>query len=332
VKIEITLDVSRIRWMAPLAIVAVSTSCVPRESVHLIEPAFAANAVAPAPANLDATAQEQVSRKVAQLLVPVSSSPAAAFIDNSRSEEDHERSLDCLTAAIYYEARSESEDGQRAVAQVVLNRVRHPAYPSSVCGVVFQGSHRTTGCQFSFTCDGSMRGRRQADSWIRARRLAAEALSGSVFAPVGNATHYHTTAILPYWAKHLRRSAIIGAHIFYRWAGNAGEASAFRQNYGGLEPTPMLWQARGGGNDSGVTVHRGSHVGDGDDEAVASKWREEIALDDGATVTVHRGARSGPKRISVQAQLQEEGQAQEAAQDPAALGVRIHRGTEPEAG
>ena len=100
---------------------------------------------------------------------PFSASSDAASFD---------RSLECLTQAIYYEARSQSDDGQRAVAQVVLNRVRHPAFPNSVCGVVYQGSQRSTGCQFTFTCDGSMNGGVRPDAWERARRIAESALRG----------------------------------------------------------------------------------------------------------------------------------------------------------
>ena len=122
---------------------------------------------------------------------------------------------DCLTAAIYYEARSESEEGQRAVAQVVLNRVRHPAYPNSVCGVVFQGSQRSSGCQFSFTCDGSLAHRPRLVAWARASQIASDALAGRGYAPVGDATHYHTKAVLPYWSHAFRRLGAVGDHIFY---------------------------------------------------------------------------------------------------------------------
>jgi hypothetical protein len=146
--------------------------------------------------------------------------------------------LDCLTSAIYYEAASESDDGQRAVAQVILNRVRHPVYPASVCGVVYQGSERTTGCQFTFTCDGSLRRTPSVQGWNRARRIAAAALSGSIFAPVGNATHYHANWVVPYWAKTLDKTIAIGAHIFYRWKGQWGTPSAFRQRYTGVETDP----------------------------------------------------------------------------------------------
>tara|TARA_R110000868_G_scaffold155630_3_gene382061 strand:+ start:2848 stop:3930 length:1083 start_codon:yes stop_codon:yes gene_type:complete len=146
------------------------------------------------------------------------------------------RSLDCMTAAIYYEAASESVDGQRAVAQVVLNRMRHPAFPHTVCGVVFQGSERRTGCQFSFTCDGSLARVPSSSGWARARAVADAALAGYVYAPVGWATHYHTNYVAPYWAPTLAKAAIVGAHIFYRWPGGAGRPSAFSSRYAGIEP------------------------------------------------------------------------------------------------
>jgi hypothetical protein len=133
----------------------------------------------------------------------------------SRDPATFDRSLQCLTEAIYYEARNQSDDGQRAVAQVVLNRVRHPAYPNTVCGVVYQGSERTTGCQFSFTCTGVMGPIRDGASWDRARRIAAAALRGNVYRPVGLAVNYHTTAIHPYWAPSLVVQTTVGAHIFY---------------------------------------------------------------------------------------------------------------------
>src|SRR5262245_45277856 len=96
----------------------------------------------------------------------------------SRNAATYDRSLQCLAEAIYYEARNQSDDGQRAVAQVVLNRVRHPAYPNTVCGVVYQGSERTTGCQFSFTCTGVMGPIGDQAAWARAQRIANAALHG----------------------------------------------------------------------------------------------------------------------------------------------------------
>jgi hypothetical protein len=148
----------------------------------------------------------------------------------------HARAQECLAQAVWYEAASESEAGQRAVAQVVLNRVAHPAWPSSVCGVVYQGSERSTGCQFTFTCDGSLARRPSGPSWARAQRIAADALSGSVYAPVGLATHYHTLWVNPYWAGTLDHLGTIGAHRFYRNRGASGMAGAFTSGYAGLEP------------------------------------------------------------------------------------------------
>ncbi len=158
--------------------------------------------------------------------------------------EDRFRALQCLTAAIYYEAASEPDGGQRAVAQVVLNRVAHPAYPNTVCGVVYQGSERPS-CQFSFACDGSLARKPMAAFWDRARRVAADALAGYVYAPVGLATHYHTTAVHPYWAPSLTFIGTIGAHRFYRWGGAAGKPAAFTARYMGGEPIaaphPRTW-------------------------------------------------------------------------------------------
>ncbi|WP_233503348.1 cell wall hydrolase [Sphingomonas psychrotolerans] len=150
---------------------------------------------------------------------------------------DHARALQCLTQAIYYEAASEPDDGQRAVAQVVLNRVRHPAFPATVCGVVFQGSEKR-GCQFSFACDGAMARIPSRAAWARAERVAGAALAGSVFAPVGMATHYHTYAVTPSWNRSLVMTGVFGAHFFHRWKGWWGMAAAFRQSYQGGEPLP----------------------------------------------------------------------------------------------
>ncbi len=149
---------------------------------------------------------------------------------------DRSRALHCLTAAIYYEAASEPDAGQRAVAQVVLNRVAHPSYPKTVCGVVYQGSERRTGCQFSFTCDGSLARKPARFFWQRAEAVARAALSGFVFTPVGLATHYHTIAVNPYWVPRLSCIGTIGAHRFYKFGGAAGQPAAFHFAYGGGEP------------------------------------------------------------------------------------------------
>jgi spore germination cell wall hydrolase CwlJ-like protein len=162
---------------------------------------------------------------------------ARAFSVAGLGASDRARAIECLTAAIYYEAASEPDDGQRAVAQVVLNRVRHPAFPSTVCGVVYQGSERA-GCQFSFACDGAMARVPSRSGWARAARVAGAALGGYVFAPVGLATHYHTYAVTPAWNRTLVMTDAVGAHFFHRWKGYWGTAAAFVQRYRGGEPMP----------------------------------------------------------------------------------------------
>src|SRR5687768_7469895 len=171
--------------------------------------------------------------------VPVSTLPnpaARPFGIAFATPADRLRAVECLTAAVYYEAAVESTAGQQAVAQVVLNRVRHPAYPRTVCGVVFQGHERATGSQFTFTCDGALRRTPSAAGWARARRVAEEALAGKVFAPVGWATHYHTNWVVPYWSSSLVKLANIGTHIFYRWEGGWGRPAAFRHGHAPVEP------------------------------------------------------------------------------------------------
>ena len=146
---------------------------------------------------------------------------------------DEAHAVDCMTAAIYYEAGEESPEGQRAVAQVVINRLRHPAFPKTVCGVVFQGSDRKTGCQFTFTCDGTLARKPSEEGWARARAVAEAALAGSVMKKVGNATHYHAVYVAPYWSPTLLKTSQIGAHIFYRWTGGSGLPPAFAGAYAG---------------------------------------------------------------------------------------------------
>jgi spore germination cell wall hydrolase CwlJ-like protein len=128
--------------------------------------------------------------------------------------------VECLAAAVHYEAANQGQDGMAAVAQVVLNRLMDPRYPKSVCGVVFQGSTRRTGCQFTFTCDGSLSRKPSLIAWKHAEEVAEQALDGYVMADVGSATHYHTVWVHPYWSPSLVKVATIGAHIFYRAPGS----------------------------------------------------------------------------------------------------------------
>lgn len=162
--------------------------------------------------------------------------PTALAMRIDNSGVDRGRAIQCLTAAIYFEARSEPDSGQRSVAQVVLNRVAHRSYPNTVCGVVYQGSERKTGCQFSFTCDGSLARKPSRMFWQRAENVARASLAGYVHAPAGLATHYHTVQINPYWAPKLDYLGTIGAHRFYGFHGAAGKHSSFRFAYSGGEP------------------------------------------------------------------------------------------------
>jgi len=145
---------------------------------------------------------------------------------------------DCLAAAIYYEAGFEGIDGQRAVAQVVLNRVRHPFYPKSVCGVVFQGYERKTGCQFSFSCDGAWARPADPIRYLAVRAIAQAALDGYVHRPTGAATHYHAAYVVPYWAASLVKTYVSGLHIFYRIPGYLGSVVAMKGQYSAEEILP----------------------------------------------------------------------------------------------
>lgn len=163
----------------------------------------------------------------------------AGFTEISPRSEQYGTALRCLTQAIYYEAANESEMGKRAVAQVVLNRLRHPAYPNSVCGVVYEGANAPV-CQFSFTCDGSLLRPPMARQWQESRRVAQAALAGSVVPEVGSATHYHADYVVPRWAFTLGKLDKIGTHIFYRFPGRAGSSGVFTERWSGSERIPAL--------------------------------------------------------------------------------------------
>jgi hypothetical protein len=143
-------------------------------------------------------------------------SPTAPLQMFATRGDDDGRDLECLSTAIYFEARSEPADGQRAVAQVVLNRVGRPGYPASVCGVVYQRAGAGRGCQFKFVCDGSMAARREQGAWVTARRIARAVIDGDILASLRGATFFHTRAVKPDWSGRMIRVAAIGSHIFYR--------------------------------------------------------------------------------------------------------------------
>lgn len=258
------------RYLLLAASLGLVTSCVPNERLAVVR-----SPARPHPpegrALLQALALQVSPDAAAGALLPAHAGAGGAvsappFLAAVRSEDDAARALTCLTEAVYYEARSESLDGQRAVAQVVLNRVRDRAFPHSVCGVVYQHPSHAAGCQFTFTCDGAMSLPREPRAWDRARAVAEAALAGSVFEPVGSAVFYHTQAILPWWAPSLSRIGSVGAHIFYRWHDALARTLSFRQDYAGIEPLAggissiaATMPSSDGTREGGVTVHRERH-------------------------------------------------------------------------
>ena len=177
--------------------------------------------------------------KVINAALPFTSDPlhAARPFDLKGSAVDAQRALLCLTQAVYYEAGFEPIEGRRAVAQVVLNRLRHPAFPKSVCEVVYQGANSGV-CQFTFVCDGALYRKPAHEAWLEAQDIARAALEGYVDPEVGEATHYHADYVAPRWAPLLAKVVQIGQHIFYRWPGSWGEPAAFTGRYIGEPVDP----------------------------------------------------------------------------------------------
>lgn len=163
----------------------------------------------------------------------------AAYAPISTTSTSYQAAHKCLTQAIYYEAANEPRAGKAAVAQVVLNRMRHPAYPNTVCGVVYEGVNARV-CQFSFTCDGALLREPMARQWQDSAAVAREALAGKQMSAVGTATHYHADYVVPKWAYTLAKVEVIGTHIFYRFPGRAGEPRAFAANWARYERIPEI--------------------------------------------------------------------------------------------
>lgn len=162
----------------------------------------------------------------AMILQAVLRGPSAPAQPAERVEPTiNAREHGCLSEAIYYEARGETQRGQIAVAEVVMNRTRSPAYPHSICGVVYQGSNRSTGCQFTFTCDGSINHRPRGRAWTQAQRVATAVMMGYSRPLTQGATHYHTTAVNPVWNSGLVETTQIGTHVFYRFPNRAERAT-----------------------------------------------------------------------------------------------------------
>ncbi len=149
---------------------------------------------------------------------PVQSKISRGLTFKGETENEYQaRQRRCLATAIYFEARGEPTRGQVAVAQVVMNRVRSTLYPDTICGVVYQGSHRRTGCQFSFTCDRKADIAKDKVKWRMANELAQKMTDGkSWLGDIGHATHYHANYVNPRWRRGLNRIKQVGRHIFYR--------------------------------------------------------------------------------------------------------------------
>ena len=197
--------------------------------------------------NLDQGAQaelliEGASAQERNALIPTADLPlgrVSGFSAIPKTSQQYRSALTCLTQAIYYEAANEPVQGKRAVAQVVLNRMRHPAYPNSVCGVVYEGVYQPV-CQFSFTCDGALLRKPMARQWGESKAVAEAMLAGAVEPSVGTATHYHADYVVPRWAFTLAKIEQIGTHIFYRFPGRPGGVGSFTGRWNGYEAVPSI--------------------------------------------------------------------------------------------
>ena len=220
-----------ISYRAPALEASVSVELPPADAAALVA------ATSASPTEIRAVGEQA---KLINAALPFSTAPvqSARPFAIRGDDLDHRRALLCLTQAVYYEAGFEPAAGRRAVAQVVLNRMRHPAFPKSVCGVVYQGS-RSPVCQFSFVCDGSLYRAPAPGAWREAKAIAEAALVGYVESSVGSATHYHANYVAPRWAPMLTKIAQLGAHIFYRWPGAWGQRAAFSGRYAGEPLDPL---------------------------------------------------------------------------------------------
>ena len=169
----------------------------------------------------DAAALRAANYKNSTAPISFASTDTHAFMRVTQQHRDAARFLKaehtCMAQAIYHEARSETRSGQIAVAEVVQNRVKSKHFPNSICGVIYQGSGRKSGCQFSFMCDGSVRAKPRAKSWGKAVEMAKFVQTHDIAPITRGATHYHTTAINPTWSTDLRFTRNIGSHKFYRF-------------------------------------------------------------------------------------------------------------------
>jgi spore germination cell wall hydrolase CwlJ-like protein len=180
--------------------------------------AIALGSATPAPS--DSTPIEVVALPFGKRTPPAVGEPPAVARQNYAELVDQDmaaRERRCLAEAVYFEARGEPEEGQAAVAQVVLNRVSSRLYPASICGVVYQNRQHYKACQFSFACEGKSLRISEPDAWQSALRIADEVSNGKTyFSGIGDSTHFHANYFRPRWARRLEKMDAIGHHVFYK--------------------------------------------------------------------------------------------------------------------
>ena len=224
---ELTTTQRAISVQSPAAAAAGSTGASASPTTPGVRRAIALSSTTPAP--VEATPIEIAAAPVSlqsprldrnggfgEALAPKADDNRPRYTDLI-DPENMNKEQRCLAEAVYFEARSESPEGQAAVAQVVLNRVKSGLYPTSICGVVYQNRHRHLACQFTFACEGKALRIGESESWEQAKRVASAVLEGKTYlADVGSATHYHANYVRPYWARRLKKMDVIGRHIFYK--------------------------------------------------------------------------------------------------------------------
>ncbi|MBD2747211.1 cell wall hydrolase [Microvirga sp. BT688] len=210
---------------SPAAAAAGSTGASSSPTTPMVKRAVTLSSATPAP--MDATPMEIAAAPVSLqsprldrgevTILPKSDDPDRPRYVDLIDPDNMNKEQRCLAEAVYFEARSEPVEGQAAVAQVILNRVKSGLYPSSICGVVYQNRHRHLACQFTFACEGKSLRIRDTESWERATRVASAVLEGRTYlADVGGATHYHANYVRPSWSRRLKKMDVIGRHIFYK--------------------------------------------------------------------------------------------------------------------
>src|SRR6478735_4833392 len=216
---ELTTTTQATSIQSPAAAAAGSTGAAASATTPSVRRAVVLSSTTPAasdstPMEIAAAPVSRIERGMGTLATRVDERPRYADLIDPDNLSKEQR---CLAEAVYFEARSEPPEGQAAVAQVVLNRMKSGLYPSSICGVVYQNRNRHLACQFTFACEGKVLRTTESDAWDQAKRIASAVLEGKTYlAEVGGATHYHAKYVRPYWAKRLKKMDVIGRHIFYK--------------------------------------------------------------------------------------------------------------------